>query len=753
MLKSIKSAIPALLILVVLSLNLALAAPSTQNGPRLFPYSANGVTFGYVDDSGRWAINPQFDYAGPFVEDLAVIMQDGRFGFIDAAGVTVIEPAYDFAHNFANGLAPVAVDGKFGYIDATGQMVIEPRFEEAHAFADNGLALVRPVQDYGYINQSGQFVILPQFETAFSFSEGLAPVVVNGEYGYIDDIGRLVINPQFDFASNFSEGLAAVAVNGLTGYIDPTGQIVIDPAYDFGFDFAEGLALVGLDGKIGYIDANGHMAVPPRFDFGESFSEGLAAVRLDDQIGYINRAGVMIIEPQFDQAGPFQDGMAPVEQAYEVGLIDVTGQSLFFLPAPVRPVVATTIIPFLPGVPAQVKDGICNAQSVIIPEAHAWRCIVEGDEAHQLNIFDPCLIAGDSQTLVCGANPVSGDPGFQLNLVEPLPEPEAPDAADAGDNRVWLVQLADGTICSYVLGVAGTINGKRANYTCADGSVLLNGLQPGPVWTAEQVALGDITRNDNGYTAGQIHQADIDLIWQAVDAAAVLEDIGLMPDAVSLNPGGLAETVTAQIRPAVPSAGVYAEPAHLRFAFDGEDLPEWGGVYKDQAQLLVYPLAAYRDVGNEEVDNRLEALETLLQQQPAAAENDIPLPPGFGDTRQNLISQVKYLDFDGGSGVRFITRHGLDLSPLTDYDTFYTFQGLTDDGNYYIAYYHPASTRLLPDSFEEVAALVDDYDAFVENFDAYLEETAATLDKAETTDFIPDLAELDALIESLQIQP
>ncbi|NLZ99754.1 MAG: WG repeat-containing protein, partial [Clostridiaceae bacterium] len=51
----------------------------------------------------------------------------GKWGYIDETGAFVIEPQFDSAQSFLdNGLALVEVDGKWGYIDETGAFVIEP---------------------------------------------------------------------------------------------------------------------------------------------------------------------------------------------------------------------------------------------------------------------------------------------------------------------------------------------------------------------------------------------------------------------------------------------------------------------------------------------------------------------------------------------------------------------------------------------------------------------------------------------------
>jgi len=137
------------------------------------------------------------------------------------------------------------------------------------------------------ILQMRDMVITPQFEwSPFSqFSEGLAPVSIEGRFGYIDVTGRIIIQPQFDIANPFSDGLAAVAGdNRLWGFIDKTGTVVIQPQFEQPGAFSEGLCTVMVDerlegGKLQnkYIDKTGRVVIGP-FEWSADFSEDLAAI-------------------------------------------------------------------------------------------------------------------------------------------------------------------------------------------------------------------------------------------------------------------------------------------------------------------------------------------------------------------------------------------------------------------------------------------------------------------------------------------
>lgn len=884
-----------------------LSLQSSAPGP--FPYSADGTLFGYVDLSGEFVIEPQFQFAGEFNDGLAVVSLEQKYGYIDPDGQIVIEPQFDYADVFSEDLAAVTVEGKVGFIDKTGQIVIEPQFDYTDAFHE-GLASVSLDGKTGYIDQTGKIVIAPQFEFANAFSEGLASVHMSGKAAYIDQTGKIVIEPQYDWGGNFSEGLASVTIGDKSGFINKTGQMVIEPQYEVALDFSEGLAPVSVDGQYGYIDPTGTLVIEPQFTYADRFSEGLAWVNVAGLYGYVDPKGNVVIEPQFTSASPFKDGVANIISGDQWGYIDQTGNLLLQLPLPPSSVGSTSLISFLPGVPVETKDGSCFTHSLITPIASAFRCSTDTTDGNGANLFDPCLIAADGQTLVCGADPSLGEPGFQLNLTEPLPEPEVipvatpktsgevltpemlanaaytvdmwtdndtlqlvdgelppedeaaaaglqahflpsftafgdlnadgvEDAAallavngggtgtfiylaamiddngqpknissvllgdrveiksvsvDAGqivinlvtqgpsdpmccpteevtwryelqdmelissDANAWLLQLANGATCNFATGATAVIDNKRINYLCSDQSSLLGNLQPGLVWTAEAVADADITSTGTGFVVSQTKTIPISLIWQPVDPAEVVQEIGLGPDEVEFDPSGVVEAMQKQITPAVPydpnmPPAFNGEPAHLQINFGDEALAD--GFNSSQPRLLIYPVAAYQAIyqaaGLDGIDQRISTLQSLLKDRPAAVQDEIPVLPDLGAS-QDLKAQIKYLDFNGGSGIRFIAHYAQDAGPVISGSIFYTFQGLTDDGQYYVAFFQPLITDALPATYDETAA-AKDYDAFAQNFEAYLRETTQTLDGLNPGDFSPDLSKLDAMLETLKLGP
>ncbi len=223
---------------------------------------------------------------------------------------------------------------------------------------------------------------------------------------------------------------------------------------------------------------------------------------------------------------------------------------------------------------------------------------------------------------------------------------------------------------------------------------------------------------------------------------------------VSFDLAGLAERVHRETLPAVtynPNMPPLDNgmPAHLRFTFDDDELSQWFAY--TARQLRIFPVEEYIAIFAEEemidLEARIALLQSLIETRPTEIEGEIPMLP-FINAAQVFRVQVKYLDFAGGAGVRFVTYYAQDVSPIRKELLAYVFQGLTANGKYYVSFCYPVATAALPDAPESMTS--EEYEQFAQNYESYMQETLAALNAA--TDYSPDLAKLDALIQSLRIE-
>lgn len=220
---------------------------------------------------------------------------------------------------------------KAGFINAAGKTVIDPHFDDARPFSE-GLAPVRLNGKWGAIDRSGVFVIPCTHQgVGLKFSEGKIEFTVGNRHGILGRDGSIIVPPKYHAISPFNEGAAYVWDGKQYGFINELGQEFIPLFFEDVREFSHGLAPVKLGGKWGYIDRKAHFVIEPRFDFALPFHNHLARVAVGGRwgpFGFINTLGEIVIPVQFRSAYDFQEGLAAAatEKKGPWGYINKHGQ-------------------------------------------------------------------------------------------------------------------------------------------------------------------------------------------------------------------------------------------------------------------------------------------------------------------------------------------------------------------------------------------------------------------------------------------
>lgn len=217
-------------------------------------------------------------------------------------------------------------------------------------------------------------------------------------------------------------------------------------------------------------------------------------------------------------------------------------------------------------------------------------------------------------------------------------------------------------------------------------------------------------------------------------------------------PTNLASGVRAQVVPPIEGLGELY-PTQAEFTLVD---------YKTQnnriePQILIYPVSKL----GETAAGAVQELKQLIAKKPTTLPpNGIPILP-TRPAGQLIDVQIQYLTFMGGSGIRVLTQFAQNTWPINNADLVYVFQGVTDDGAYYISAFMPVAAFFLPTRVHDPDTIppVDGnrYPKFDSaNFDAeyrnYHEAVTRKLNTKPANEFAPDLSVLDSLIESLQVE-
>ena len=175
-------------------------------------------------------------------------------------------------------------------------------------------------------------------------------------------------------------------------------------------------------------------------------------------------------------------------------------------------------------------------------------------------------------------------------------------------------------------------------------------------------------------------------------------------------------------------------------------------LYMEQAQVYVVPVQKYETAADfapgiiADLHRISDSINIFSDCVP-----ELPLSNFFHVCEhQQFNSNLAQMDFQNGSGVRFVSVYGVqDMIPVENEHLVYVFQGFTNDGKYYIK----AVVRLLHSQLPEIGELPADVYTAADTSVAqqYFDGFEQMLDQNEA-DFSPTLDWIDAFLGSLKVE-
>jgi len=185
---------------------------------------------------------------------------------------------------------------------------------------------------------------------------------------------------------------------------------------------------------------------------------------------------------------------------------------------------------------------------------------------------------------------------------------------------------------------------------------------------------------------------------------------------IGIGSGAQAETIEA-VPPSSDMPWWEIAPTYQKYQIQGYPL---SGTFH-MGTIYVYPVNEYLQVAPDMAE-LFDSLKAIIAGQPLP--ENLPFLPAF-NAAQMFHSNEQVLKFQSGEGIRFLTQYGQAPYPVNNNSLFYTFQGLTDDGAYYVAAVLPINATFLsadgnPDTPLPADGIPFDWENF-ENMDQHFE--------------------------------
>lgn len=212
---------------------------------------------------------------------------------------------------------------------------------------------------------------------------------------------------------------------------------------------------------------------------------------------------------------------------------------------------------------------------------------------------------------------------------------------------------------------------------------------------------------------------------------------------VAVAGGGLSNVIPG-VNPSQDVAPWDVYPLHEEIPLTGYAL---SGSFHE-ARIYIFPVQEFIAL-EPIVGERATELQSLLQNKPADPVR-VPFLP-FWNAGQVFLAMPAYLEFQNGSGIRYLTQYGQSTLPINNHGLFYSFQGLTTDGKFWVSAVLPVHHPSIQPTYDN--PLPVDIEQFTTDYEAYTAMIRAGLEGQPLESFSPSVVELDAMIQSMFIGP
>lgn len=181
-------------------------------------------------------------------------------------------------------------------------------------------------------------------------------------------------------------------------------------------------------------------------------------------------------------------------------------------------------------------------------------------------------------------------------------------------------------------------------------------------------------------------------------------------------------------------------------------------------QIAVYPINDFSKMyavnksSVQTMENEINDFKKVLKDKNHRNESkQIPFFQ-YRDAYQDFQVKVKHFPFSGGKGILFLTFWSTQYELPSNRQLRYIFEGVTDDGKYYVLAEMPAKVKFLSDEsaqeYEGYKVPWGKFDDKIEmkRFASVTEKIGQRLDKLPQNEFQPQLNELEKIISTLKIE-
>lgn len=178
-----------------------------------------------------WEVLPSAvaEWINPGNEGFFPAGKGGKTGFINSSGKWVIEPQFDEVSNFQEKIATFRIASTWGIIGMDGSIISDAKWDEIKDFY-NEIAVAKANNKFFLLDKKGEAINLEGFGQVYRLNEGYFLVEKEGKKGLLDSSGKEILPIIFENIQVEKSDFFIVTKDGLTGVLNGKGDAIF-PIY------------------------------------------------------------------------------------------------------------------------------------------------------------------------------------------------------------------------------------------------------------------------------------------------------------------------------------------------------------------------------------------------------------------------------------------------------------------------------------------------------------------------------------------
>lgn len=177
--------------------------PVSLSDNNLILFKKNDL-YGFLDTDLNIKIEPIYNEANTFYNNLAVVCKENKWGIINNNNKLLVNYKYDYISSKCDGFIKVGINNQYYLIDINENEYLKNIKYEIDDFSNLMLG-IKYKNKKGYMNQFFEIVFMKKFDEINPFHNEFAIVKTKNKYGVINKRGKFLLKPIYDEIIDFDE--------------------------------------------------------------------------------------------------------------------------------------------------------------------------------------------------------------------------------------------------------------------------------------------------------------------------------------------------------------------------------------------------------------------------------------------------------------------------------------------------------------------------------------------------------------------